>query len=48
VGLTDDRAFDAVRDAAADLGLALSRVERRRHSLQELFRTPAHHGKDAA
>ena len=39
--LLDDRPYDAVRDAAADLGLALVRIERRRHSLQELFRAPA-------
>ena len=41
VPLLDDRPYDAVRDAAAELGLALVRVERRRHSLQELFRAPA-------
>ena len=41
VVLTDERPYDVVRDAAADLGLALTRVERRRHSLQELFRAPA-------
>jgi ABC-2 type transport system ATP-binding protein len=39
--LRDDRPYDAVRDAAAELGLALVRMEPRRHSLQELFRTPA-------
>jgi ABC-2 type transport system ATP-binding protein len=41
IPLLDDRPYDAVRDAAAELGLALVRVERRRHSLQELFRAPA-------
>jgi ABC-2 type transport system ATP-binding protein len=41
VPLLDDRPYDAVRDAAAELGLALVRIERRRHSLQELFRAPA-------
>jgi ABC-2 type transport system ATP-binding protein len=41
VALADERPYDVVRDAAADLGLALTRVERRRHSLQELFRVPA-------
>jgi ABC-2 type transport system ATP-binding protein len=41
VVLADERPYDVVRDAAADLGLALTRVERRRHSLQELFRAPA-------
>jgi ABC-2 type transport system ATP-binding protein len=39
--LRGDGPYDAVRDAAADLGLALVRMEPRRHSLQELFRTPA-------
>jgi len=41
VALAGDETYDAVRDAAADLGLALSRLERRRHSLQELFRKEA-------
>jgi ABC-2 type transport system ATP-binding protein len=39
IPLLDERPFDAVRDAAAELGLALVRMERRRHSLQELFHT---------
>jgi hypothetical protein len=30
-----------VRDAVAELGLAIVRIERRRHTLQELFRAPA-------
>ena len=34
---TDDT-YDAVRDAVADLGLPLSRLERRRHHVEELFR----------
>ncbi|HEX5725860.1 MAG TPA: ABC transporter ATP-binding protein [Longimicrobiaceae bacterium] len=33
--------YDLVRDAAAELGLALTRMEQRRHSLQDLFRAPA-------
>jgi ABC-2 type transport system ATP-binding protein len=41
VPLLDERPYDGVRDAAADLGLALVRMERRRHTLQELFRAPA-------
>jgi ABC-2 type transport system ATP-binding protein len=41
VPLVDERPYDAVRDAAAELGLALVRIERRRHTLQELFRAPA-------
>jgi hypothetical protein len=40
--LSDDRPYDAVRDAAADLGLALVRMERRRDTLQDLFRAPTH------
>jgi ABC-2 type transport system ATP-binding protein len=37
----DGGEYDLVRDAAAELGLALTRLEQRRHSLQELFRAPA-------
>ncbi|HEY2552191.1 MAG TPA: ABC transporter ATP-binding protein [Streptosporangiaceae bacterium] len=36
--LTGDDTYDAVRDAIADLGLPLNRMERRRHRLEELFR----------
>jgi len=38
IGLTDERPFDLVRDAAAELGLPLVRMEQRRHSLEDLFR----------
>ena len=38
IGLEDERPYDLVRDAAADLGLALVRVEQRRHRLEDLFR----------
>jgi ABC-2 type transport system ATP-binding protein len=31
--------YDAIRDAIADLGLPLSRMEQRRHRIEELFRT---------
>jgi ABC-2 type transport system ATP-binding protein len=41
VALLDERPYDAVRDAAAELGLALVRIERRRHTLRELFHAPA-------
>ncbi len=41
IGLTDDRPYDLVRDAAADLGLPLVRMEQRRHSLEDLFRDEA-------
>jgi ABC-2 type transport system ATP-binding protein len=38
VELTGDGAFDVVRDAVAGLRLPLSRLEQRRHHLEELFR----------
>ncbi len=38
VQLAGDETFDAVRDAVADLGLPLSRMEQRRHRIEELFR----------
>ncbi len=38
VALEDERPYDLVRDLAADLGLALVRVEQRRHRLEDLFR----------
>lgn len=37
VVLTDDRVYDVVRDAVVTLGLGLARMERRRHSLSEVF-----------
>jgi ABC-2 type transport system ATP-binding protein len=39
VQLTGPDAYDAIRDAVADLGLPLSRMEQRRHRIEELFRT---------
>jgi ABC-2 type transport system ATP-binding protein len=38
VQLVSDATYDAVRDAVADLGLPLSRMEQRRHRIEELFR----------
>jgi len=38
VQLAGDTTYDAVRDAVADLGLPLSRMEQRRHRIEELFR----------
>ena len=38
VGLDGDGIYDTVRDAVADLGLPLIRIERRRHHLEDLFR----------
>jgi ABC-2 type transport system ATP-binding protein len=40
VALDDERTFDLVRDATVDLGLALVRMEQRRHRLEDLFRDP--------
>jgi ABC-2 type transport system ATP-binding protein len=39
VQLAGPQTYDAVRDAVADLGLPLSRMEQRRHRIEELFRT---------
>ncbi|HEX9032806.1 MAG TPA: ABC transporter ATP-binding protein, partial [Streptosporangiaceae bacterium] len=39
--ISGDATFDAVRDAVADLGLPLNRMEQRRHRVEELFRDPA-------
>ena len=41
VELRDDAPYDLVRDAVADLGLPLVRIEQRRHSLEDLFRDKA-------
>lgn len=38
VDVADDRPYDVVRDAVADMGLALVRLEQRRHRLEDLFR----------
>jgi ABC-2 type transport system ATP-binding protein len=38
VRLEDDATYDAVRDAVADLGLPLNRLEQRRRRIEELFR----------
>jgi ABC-2 type transport system ATP-binding protein len=40
VALDDEQTFDLVRDATVDLGLALVRIEQRRHRLEDLFREP--------
>ncbi len=37
IEIHDDGAYDLVRDAVADAGLGLIRVERRRHRMAELF-----------
>ena len=38
VSLQNEATYDAIRDAAADLGLPLARVELERHNLGDLFR----------
>jgi len=38
VQLSGDGTYDSVRDAIADLGLPLNRLEQRRHRVEELFR----------
>jgi ABC-2 type transport system ATP-binding protein len=38
VPIVGDATYDAVRDCVADLGLPLSRLEQRRHRVEELFR----------
>jgi ABC-2 type transport system ATP-binding protein len=51
VAVADERPYDVVRDAIADLGLALTRLEQRRHRLEDLFRVsgePAEDAHDAA
>ena len=47
VALDDESTFDAVRDATVDLGLALVRMEQRRHRLEDLFRDPEAREQDA-
>ena len=41
VAVADDRPYDVVRDAIAELGLPLVRLEQRRQSLEDLFRDEA-------
>jgi ABC-2 type transport system ATP-binding protein len=41
VGLADDGSYDLVRDAIADLGLGLVRIEPERAALEDLFRDAA-------
>jgi ABC-2 type transport system ATP-binding protein len=38
MAMADARAYDVVRDAVAELGLPLIRIEQRRHRLEDLFR----------
>jgi ABC-2 type transport system ATP-binding protein len=49
VAVSDARPYDLVRDAVADLGLPLVRIEPRRHRLEDLFRdTPPEPAGQAA
>jgi len=41
VPISGDGVYDEVRDSVAGLGLPLSRVEQRRHQVEELFRDDA-------
>ena len=44
VRIEGDETFDQVRDAVADLGLPLIRLEQRRHRVEEIFATGAADG----
>ena len=48
VGLSDERAYDLIRDGIAELGLGLLRLEQGRQSLEDLFRAPKTDGDDVA
>ena len=48
VGLEGESTYDLIRDAIADLGLALLSLEQARHSLEDLFRTPKADADDVA
>ena len=49
IAVSDARPYDLVRDAVADLGLPLVRIEPRRHRLEDLFRdTPLEPADPAA
>jgi ABC-2 type transport system ATP-binding protein len=48
VGLEGERTYDLIRDAIADLGLALLCLEQGRQSLEDLFRTPKTDADDVA
>ena len=40
IDLLDDKTYDVVRDNVTQLGVGLVRMERRRHHISEIFRTP--------
>ena len=41
VALADETTYDLVRDAVADLGVGLVRMQRRRHHIVEIFQDAA-------
>jgi ABC-2 type transport system ATP-binding protein len=46
--IASEETFDVVRDAVADLGLPLNRMEQRRHRVEELFRDQEDGGPEQA
>jgi ABC-2 type transport system ATP-binding protein len=48
IGIEDDRPYDLIRDSVAELGIGLVRIEERRQSLEDLFRTPSPEEADVA
>jgi ABC-2 type transport system ATP-binding protein len=48
VDVADERPYDIVRDTVVDMGLALIRMEHRRHRLEDLFRQAEDGADDAA
>ncbi len=47
VEIRDDETYDTVRDAVADLGLGLVRLEQRRHRVAEIFTDEAPNADEA-
>ena len=47
VRIEDDATYDSVRDAVADLGLPLNRLEQQRRRVEELFRDQEDSGEEA-
>ncbi|NGO67536.1 ATP-binding cassette domain-containing protein [Streptomyces boncukensis] len=45
ITVTEDSVYDAVRDAAAELGLGLVRMEQRRHQIAEVFTQQPHESR---
>jgi ABC-2 type transport system ATP-binding protein len=48
VGLEDDRPYDLIRDSVVDLGFGLVRMEQRRQTLEDLFRSQEPEATDGA